>query len=186
MGTAYGDSVGTDCVGIRPQRRGRLSINGSAMNIDAIAREARQFADAGQRCLADFYDGVSTGPMEPGVVCTALAIEMWFKAFHCMAFPDKPIPGGHDLFKLFQALPDATQDKLIARSHASSDWFHRCLEEDARVFETWRYTYERWSVDTEKAQGAEPLSVSLLVMRTLAGACEEVYADLATERPAAG
>lgn len=143
--------------------------------VGAIATEARSFTEAGRRCLGDMRHGVIPGPVGPGIVCMSFAVELWFKALGCLSNPAGEVPSGHDLSALFNLLSTDIQDALIARCAQTRMHFLNALQEDAKAFETWRYSYE-WAARQPASQdGLEVMTVNLLLTNVLPDACDQVY-----------
>jgi hypothetical protein len=159
------------------QERKRKRFLVKQIHVGAICEQAKAFSEASKRCLADFRDGVVPGPVVPGVVCGAFSLELWFKALYCAANPDGEVPIGHDLFALFIKLPEEIQTALIDRSAYPPPRFRDALLEDAKVFETWRYSYEHATGEPPPADGLEVLTVHLLTHNVLPAACEQVYGE---------
>jgi hypothetical protein len=111
------------------------------------------------------------------MVCGAFAIELWMKALHAAAYPDKRVPGGHNLAKLFGALPERMRKQLVAATDYDAEDFDERLSVNSEVFETWRYSYEHHLGATEPV---EALQADAHHMKKLAAACELVYAGLRT------
>lgn len=87
----------------------------------------------------------------PGVVCSAFSIELGLKA---ILFDSGNPPRTHDLSKLFDLLPTATQDQIVAGCGKPRDEFNTSLLAIANLFEEWRYVYEvdELSLDNEFLQ----------------------------------
>ena len=75
----------------------------------------------------------------PGVVCLAFSIELGLKAM--LLSSGKP-PKTHNLFKLFQLLPQPIQGEVVAACGAPREAFDASLGTAANTFEEWRYIYE--------------------------------------------
>lgn len=157
------------------QRSQRKRIKVSEIVIDAIAHEARQFAEAGRRCIGDRKHGSTPGPIGPGIVCMTFAVELWLKALGCLSRPTGDVPTGHDLFALFNGLSKDIQDALIARCGQPRGYFLEVLQEDARAFEVWRYSFEQEAL--QAGSGEIVMSVHLLLTDTLPAVCELVYQE---------
>ena len=154
-------------------QRARLKV--SDIVVGAIATQARNFTEAGQRCLGDLRHGAVPGPIGPGIVCMSFAVELWFKALGCLSDPSGEVPTGHDLIALFNMLSTDIQDALLARCGQTKAYFLRALHEDARAFETWRYSYEWAARQPVPQDGLSVMTVNLLLTNTLPDACDQVY-----------
>ena len=75
----------------------------------------------------------------PGVVCSAFSIELGIKA---MLLPAGKPPKTHNLTKLFELLPQAIQDQVVAVCGRPRDAFDTALSSIANAFEEWRYVYD--------------------------------------------
>lgn len=152
------------------------------VNISSLTSQARQFTIAMQRCLpASLADGVWEGPVAPGVVCGAFAIELWLKALFCISNPSGSVPRKHDLVDLFSRLPEKLGSELIGKcpSYAPPEKFAASLQVNARVFETWRYAYEHGPGPDGSML---PLEADVRLLIELADACETVYTRLYAEQ----
>jgi len=157
------------------QKNSRKALLVSDIVVGAIATQAKQFAEAGRRCLGDMTHGAIPGPIIPGIVCMSFSVELWFKALGCLSDPVGEIPTGHNLLALFNKLSSDIQDALIARCGQTRAPFLRSLEEDARAFETWRYSYE-WAARQPISQdGVDLMTVNMLLTDVLPNASEQVY-----------
>lgn len=159
-------------------QKNRKSIKVVDIVVGAIAFEAKQFAEAGRRCFGDMQNGSIPGPIAPGIVCTAFSIELWFKALYCIANPAGEVPSGHDLFRLFEMLPDEMRTALIERCSTTTEAFLQALRSDAKTFETWRYAYEWGAKNPPTKDGLEIMTVTLLLQKSLPTACEQLYDTL--------
>jgi hypothetical protein len=151
-------------------------LTGKDVDVRHMTGQARQFLVAALKCLPPgLPNGVWEGPVGPGVVCAAFGVELWFKALHCAAHPDKPVPAAHDLLKLFKSLPLDVRDEVAAACNYSLDELANALAIDAGVFITWRYAYEH-------GMGAEgpvkALEADVRLLLELARACESTYGRL--------
>lgn len=158
----------------RPQRK-RLKV--SDILVEAIATEARSFADAGRLCMGNRKHGSIPGPIGPGIVCMSFAVELWFKALGCLSNPSGDVPTGHDLAALFNALSPDIQDALIARCEQPRAYFFKVLQEDAKAFEVWRYAYEQEAIQADSPDGLIAMTVHLLLTNALPIACDQVYEE---------
>ena len=87
-------------------------------------------------------------PLVPGVVCAAFSIELGFKSL--VARTASP-PKTHDLKKLFELLPQATQDRIVTACSPTRAVFNMSIAAVANVFEEWRYVYEQDKVELDMA-----------------------------------
>lgn len=158
------------------QRSQRKRFKVSEIVVDAIAHEARQFAEAGRRCIGDRKHGSIPGPIGPGIVCMTFAVELWLKALGCLSNPSGDVPTGHDLVALFNGLSKDIQDALIARCGQPREYFLQVLQEDARAFEVWRYAFEQEALQAS-SHGEIVMTVHLLLTDTLPTACDQVYQE---------
>ena len=155
----------------------RKRIQVSSIVVDAIAHEARQFAEGGRRCLGDRKHGTAPGPIGPGIVCMTFSVELWLKALGCMSYPTGDVPTGHDLFVLFNGLSKEIQDALVARCGQPRENLLQVLREDARAFETWRYTFEQQALQPGSKDGLVVMTVHLLLTDHLPTVCDQVYEE---------
>ncbi len=144
----------------------------SSIDVRAIRGQARQFGKAAQLCIPEpMRNGVLEGPITPGIVCASFAVELWFKAMLCAGNPTGILPLGHNLLDLFDSLPESVRLALIEKCDLTSPEFLEFLAEDARVFETWRYSYEHGALATEPVHA---LSANTGMMFKLFRACDVV------------
>jgi hypothetical protein len=98
------------------------------------------FLEAYHRCMAE---GTSTGRSEmmfvPAIVCAAFSAEVGIKALLLQAGKSAR---GHDLVKLFNRLPDATQLEIFTRMEMEAVDFAAHLNHIRDAFREWRYIYE--------------------------------------------
>jgi len=83
------------------------------------------------------------------VVCLAFSVELHLKELHRVV--SKIIPKGHNIAKLFDALPPDVQEEVATHhSIAKYGWdnaqFERELHAISDGFEKWRYSYESTSL----------------------------------------
>jgi len=83
------------------------------------------------------------------VVCLAFSVELHLKELHRVV--SKRIPKGHNITKLFDALPTEVQKEVAAHySIAKYGWDHAEFERELHAisdgFEKWRYAYESTSL----------------------------------------
>jgi hypothetical protein len=159
------------------QRRQFKRLLVSDIVVGAIASQARQFAEAGRRCIGEMRNGVMPGPVVPGIVCMSFSVELWLKALGCLSNPSGEVPTGHDLGSLFLGLSDEIQAALIARCGRPRDLFLQAIEADAKAFEVWRYSYEWAARHPPSTDGLEVMTVNLLLLNTLPDACDQVYEE---------
>ena len=76
------------------------------------------------------------------VVCLAFSVELHLKELHRVV--SGKIPKGHNIAKLFGALPVEVQQEVA--SHHSIAQFERELHAISNGFEKWRYAYENTSL----------------------------------------
>lgn len=166
------------------QKNQRKRLKVSDIVIGAIANEARQFTEAGRRCIGERKHGSIPGPIGPGIVCMTFAVELWLKALGCLSNPSGDVPTGHDLIALFNELSKDIQDALIARCGQPREYFLHVLQEDARAFEVWRYAYEQEARQADSEDGLIVMTVHLLLTDTLPIACDQVYEEFKSNHAA--
>lgn len=159
------------------QKRQRRRLKVTDIVVGAIAAEARNFAEAGRRCMGEMKHGSIPGPIGPGIVCMSFAVELWFKALGCLSDPSGDVPTGHDLAALFSGLSSDIQDALIARCGHPRAYFLSVLQEHARTFEVWRYAYEQEAIQADSTDGLIGMSVHMLLTHALPIACDQVYEE---------
>jgi hypothetical protein len=163
------------------QRGQRKRLKVSDIVVEAIANEAREFAEAGRRCFGDMKHGSTPSPIGPGIVCKTFAVELWFKALGCISNPEGEVPTGHDLNALFNSLSQGIQDALIARCGQPRAYFLQVLQEDARAFEVWRYSFEQNAL--QAPSGEIVMCIHQLITDALPIACDQVYEEFKTGLP---
>lgn len=84
--------------------------------------------------------------MAPSIVCTAFAIELFFKSM--LGLAGKPSKG-HNLKALFEKLDDSTKDRLRAALSCTSETFEVHLSRVASAFTSWRYAHEQGTLSIE-------------------------------------
>ncbi|MCK6417152.1 MAG: hypothetical protein L6Q63_16735, partial [Giesbergeria sp.] len=62
-----------------------------------------------------------------------------------------PPPKIHDLKKLFELVPQATQDRIVTACSPTRAAFNTSIAAIANVFEEWRYVYEQEAVQLDMA-----------------------------------
>lgn len=160
------------------QRKQFKPLRVSDIEVGEIANQARQFAEAGRRCVGETRNGLMSGPIVPGIVCMSFSVELWFKAFSCLSNPSGELPIGHDLHGLFCGLSDDIKAALIARCSLTRDQFLQAIAADATAFEAWRYSYEWPARQLPSNGGQEVMKVNLLFIEKLSDACDQVYEGL--------
>lgn len=84
--------------------------------------------------------------MAPSIVCTAFAIELFFKSMLGLAgTPSR----GHDLGTLFEKLDDSTKDHLRAALNCTAAVFDIQLSRIGSAFTSWRYAHEQGALSIE-------------------------------------
>lgn len=115
----------------------------------AARDQSRVFLMAAQRCneFRPLPSGVQQYLFVPSLVCYAFSVEVGLKALAVHAAGTAR--NGHDLGKLFRALPPGLQAQIIADTGFPSH-FDADLALVSEVFDAWRYIYERApaSIDT--------------------------------------
>ena len=84
--------------------------------------------------------------MAPSIVCTAFAIELFFKSMLTLAeTPSK----GHNLKTLFEKLDDSTKDRLRAALNCTAGAFDCHLSHVESAFTSWRYAHEQGTLSMD-------------------------------------
>jgi hypothetical protein len=100
-------------------------------------------------------DGVVKIPTLPVVVCSAIAVEIQFKALLQATGIPRPRGDGHDLCSLFDALPPELQSTVLSYqvpfTETPPDRAKTLLSSHRNVFKNWRYPYETAELDTSPA-----------------------------------
>lgn len=107
---------------------------------------ANSFYQAGSRCEANvkLSPNITNSLMGPSVVCYTFAVEIYLKLLLELngVKPGKE----HNLDKLYNQLPDAVREKLIAHFGAKTSDLKNLIQTVARGFVEWRYSYEHSSL----------------------------------------
>jgi HEPN domain-containing protein len=105
-------------------------------------QQSAAFFAAADRCLTErpCVDGLLSIIFAPGIVCSALSIELAFKAMiiHSGHSGSKE----HNLSKLFQKLSPWRQNEIIQAVASDKETFVAELEKMSVAFLEWRYVYE--------------------------------------------
>ncbi len=115
--------------------------------------QSRVFLLAARRCneTRPLPSGYQQFLFVPSIVLYAFSIELGFKALALNA--SGSAPRGHDLDKLFRALPNQVQTQIVKEASAlypgSEPYFDRDLAMVADAFEVWRYIHEQHPIDTD-------------------------------------
>lgn len=126
--------------------------------VSLMFEAARSFI-GGAKIIID-SDGVQENdvarqPTLPVIVCSAIAIEIELKALLKLRDLPRPSGDGHDLKLLFEALSPELQLELLQfqfnYTGISEEAARRTLYEEKDVFKTWRYAYEKPSMETAPA-----------------------------------
>ncbi len=112
------------------------------------------------------HDGILTSIVVPGIVCLAFSVELELKAM-LLTLHLLPLKPEHNLFKLFNRLPDYVQADVLQLCSARQPSFCKSLKEVSESFVTWRYSYEHGL-----------LEVNLAFLQDLSKACEAEYVKL--------
>lgn len=109
--------------------------------ISAMQQSGAFFA-AADRCLTEraCVDGLLSIIPAPGIVCSALSIELAFKALIIQS--GQSVSKEHDLLKLFQKLGAWQQNEIIQAVAIDRDTFVAKLAKMSGAFMEWRYVYE--------------------------------------------
>jgi hypothetical protein len=96
--------------------------------------------------------GVVRHPTLPVILCSASAIEIELKALLKLHAIPRPSGDGHDLKQLFDALrPDQQVEILkfqVSYTSCTADTARQALYAVKDVFKTWRYAYEKPTLET--------------------------------------
>lgn len=100
-------------------------------------------------------DDVARQPTLPVIMCSAIAIEIELKTLLKLRDIPRPSGDGHDLKLLFEALPLDVQRELLqfqfTYTGIPEEAAKRTLYEEKDVFKTWRYAYEKCTLETAPA-----------------------------------
>jgi hypothetical protein len=132
-----------------------------------IRAQADDFLTAYQ-VLAKNYESKKLAVMGPSIVCLAFALELYLKDLHVIV--TGKTPRGHNICKLFGALPEETRQKVFANKSISENSFmtrgdifsphyhsstykayDKFLDQMKRIssgFEKWRYAHEERGTQT--------------------------------------
>lgn len=115
------------------------------------------------------------GPISAGLVCGAFALELWLKALYCATRSGPALPTDHDLSRLFALLPIDLQHSLAQDSGYGSERLDASLQMNARVFTSWRYSYEHRAGNAEPGP---PLEADVRLFFALGDACDRAFIRL--------
>ena len=118
--------------------------------------QAVSFFNGGSRCAAEIRLSPFAGntAMGPAVVCYTFSLELYLKLLHVLA-RGKSIKG-HELNKLYKALPNQTKAALLAE--CSDIDLVQELTSAADAFRQWRYRHEHERLAINPSMLAEIVS----------------------------
>lgn len=91
-------------------------------------------------------------PTLPVITCSVFAIELQLKFLLDASELARPIGDGHDLKLLFNALPVALQEDVLAFQSSftgrSAGETRSLISEERDTFKRWRYPYEQQQIET--------------------------------------
>ena len=82
----------------------------------------------------------------PAVVCTAFAVELYFKGIIAL---ENNNARGHELSKLFERLSNESQAILVATLQLERPAFEQKLKAISGLFVEWRYIFEQRSASLD-------------------------------------
>jgi hypothetical protein len=134
-------------------------MNGNEIDAISLMFEAARSFIGGAKIIITSEgieeDGVVKLPTLPVVVCSAIAIEIQFKALLQAADIQRPRGDGHDLCSLFEALPPELQSTLLSYqvpfTETPPDRAKTLLSSHRNAFKDWRYPYETAELNTSPA-----------------------------------
>ncbi|MGY5715572.1 hypothetical protein ACXHQL_25775, partial [Vibrio parahaemolyticus] len=102
------------------------------------------FLEAFNRCDPEREMKMQSTIALPAIVCAAFSSEVGLKLILKKCGVEKK---GHDLFKLYSALPKHYQIQIVEGSGYRSEEFNHELKKVRAAFVEWRYIYEKDSIE---------------------------------------
>ena len=122
-----------------------------AYDIKRMYAQAKGFQLAAERCLEEREHPEQKWLPIQAIVCYAFSCEIYLKAIYTYEHPDSACIQGHYLDELFNSISEESKTEIeheLLKSY-SRDKIAQFICESRKIFEEFRYVYERDSDDRE-------------------------------------